>query len=61
MVYRLLSEWCVVTSFYQSSANHVYFLSLFQFAQFIVPYPAVYALVYGLTARTYEGIIGGTV
>jgi len=26
MVYRLLSEWCVVTSFYQSSANHVSFL-----------------------------------
>ena len=25
MVYRLLSEWCVVTSFYQSSANHVSF------------------------------------
>ena len=28
----------MVTSFYQSSANHVYFLSLFQFAQLIVPY-----------------------
>ena len=25
MVYRLLSEWCVATSFYQSSANHVSF------------------------------------
>ena len=25
MVYRLLSEWCVVTSFYQSSANRVSF------------------------------------
>ena len=29
MVYRLLSEWCVVTSFYQSSANHVYFYAFF--------------------------------
>ncbi len=25
LVYRLLSEWCVVTSFYLSSANHVPF------------------------------------
>lgn len=25
MVYRLLSEWCVASSFYQSSANHVSF------------------------------------
>ena len=24
MVYRLLSEWCVATSFYESSENHVY-------------------------------------
>ena len=29
MVYRLLSEWCVATSFYQSSANHVYFYAVF--------------------------------
>ena len=29
VVYRLLSEWCVVTSFYQSSANHVYFYAFF--------------------------------
>ena len=29
MVYRLLSEWCVVTSFYQSSANRVYFYPFF--------------------------------
>ncbi|WP_207723813.1 hypothetical protein, partial [Lawsonibacter hominis] len=28
MVYRLLSEWCVATSFYQSSANHVSFYPL---------------------------------
>ncbi len=37
MVCFLLLEWCVVTSFYQRSANHI-FLSLFQFAQFILPY-----------------------
>ena len=29
MVYRLLSEWCVVTSFYQRSANHVSFYLFF--------------------------------
>ena len=29
MVCSLLSEWCVATSFYQSSANHVYFYPLF--------------------------------
>ena len=29
MVYRLLSEWCVATSFYQSSANHVSFYPIF--------------------------------
>ena len=29
MVCCLLSEWCVATSFYQSSANHVFFYPLF--------------------------------
>ena len=29
MVYRLLSEWCIATSFYQNSANHVSFYPLF--------------------------------
>ena len=29
MVCSLLSEWCVATSFYQSSANHVFFYPLF--------------------------------
>ena len=29
MVCRLLSEWCVATSFYQSSANHVSFYAFF--------------------------------
>ena len=43
MVYKLLSEWCVATSFYQSSANHVYFYALFNLRNllyliFIVPY-----------------------
>lgn len=34
MVCCLLSEWCVATSFYQSSANHVSFV----FAKLILPY-----------------------
>lgn len=34
MVYRLLSERCVATSFYQRSANHVSFYSLFHFATY---------------------------
>jgi len=29
MVYRLLAEWCVATSFYQRAANHVSFYPLF--------------------------------
>ena len=29
MVYKLLSEWCVLTSFYQRSANHVSFYLFF--------------------------------
>ena len=28
MVYRLLSEWCVVTSFYQRPASHVYYYAV---------------------------------
>ena len=40
MVCCLLSEWCVVTSFYQRAANHVFFCPLFNFAKLILPYPA---------------------
>ena len=39
MVCCLLSEWCVVTSFYQRAANHVFFCPLFNFAKLILPYP----------------------
>ena len=39
MVCNLLSEWCVVTSYYQRSANLVSFI-LLPFVQLIVPYPA---------------------
>ena len=47
MVCRLLSEWCVATSFYQSTANHVSFYILFNLRKLLyiisrcVPEPSV--------------------
>ena len=49
----------MVTSFYQSSANHVYFLSLFQFAQLIVPYLIVASVISNFL-DTAVGFLWGT-
>ena len=43
MVYRLLSEWCVPTSFYQRSANHVSFYAFFNLRNllYLINYPSM--------------------
>ena len=57
MVCCLLSEWCVATSFYKSSANHV-FLSTFKFAKLIVPYRIASFII--LMSIYLSGISGKT-
>ena len=49
----LLSEWCVVTSFYQSSANHVYFYALFNLRNlsYIIDISAMLCYNINITSR----------